>query len=625
MHNDFEDATIETGTDNPWGDFPRYTADAEKDTLDKDHDQQIQSTETAAADTTGLEESSESVSSLGNECTAEMFRCVTDGSGSPHILSDRAGYSRRENRRRILPRWKPGSVITYSVDVNSFPTRKPARFAERALDKAAVPNGIFFAESFFPDSKRRTLSIFKNAFKRNYRKFMSNILRHELGHVLGLRHEEAGTMESRIPSVALTTPNGRSIMRYFRDPSSLCIQESDVAAVKKIETGSHNRSIIKGLQPGAISDGLASVVTPPQTSPTVEWAIDSTVTTDPEPYSNNHEQAQLMENALQEPRSTIVVQDYSFLAVPLYLQLSSSSIASVEESLVLDNSNDKHIPQSAPFQLDLQDALTPDIGFEDKFSVESNPFAFSPGQLGKMFAPKSHNAFSALGGLHGLEKGLRTDITSGLSMDETTLEGMVSFEEGANEGASKYDALGEKVPHMSHSEYRRPEASYTPPENSIQGSSDTVYSDRSRVFGSNRIPGLAMKRISKILFDIYCVFSSFVLRLLISIRISQRHLEKLRRMNDWRLAKVIPSGRTLEVSIFDLLVKDVALLSAGDLVPIDGILIDGHGLKFDESCSTGESDIIRKTPGDQVFSLLEDAVNDLAHESPWRMDPFIIS
>ncbi|KAF9768312.1 hypothetical protein IL306_014411, partial [Fusarium sp. DS 682] len=250
----------------------------------------------------------------------------------------------------------------------------------------------------------------------------------------------------------------------------------------------------------------------------------------------------------------------------------------------------------------------------------NNPFAFSPGQLGKMFAPTSHSAFYALGGLHGLEKGLRTDRTAGLSMDETALEGMVSFEEAANEDASKYGALGDKAPQMSHSEYRTQDASYTPRGNDMQVGSDAAYSDRKRVFGTNRIPGPATKLLPKIVFDVYC--GEWLLILLTVVAMAST---ALRAMNECRLAKVVRSGRTIEVSIFDLLVGDVVLLSAGDMVPVDGILIDGYGLKFDESCCTGESDIIRKTPGDQVFTVLDDAVNGLAHGSPWRMDPFIMS
>jgi hypothetical protein len=62
-----------------------------------------------------------------------------------------------------------------------------------------------------------------------------------------------------------------------------------------------------------------------------------------------------------------------------------------------------------------QDALKPDPGSEKDFTVQDNKFAFSPGQLNKLLNPKSLAAFSALGGIRGIEHGLRTNIDSGLS------------------------------------------------------------------------------------------------------------------------------------------------------------------------------------------------------------------
>src|ERR1700761_1602376 len=69
-----------------------------------------------------------------------------------------------------------------------------------------------------------------------------------------------------------------------------------------------------------------------------------------------------------------------------------------------------------------EDALRPDKGNEKDFEVSSSPFAFSPGQLNKLLNPKSLSAYRALGGLAGLERGLRTSITAGLSLDETRLD-----------------------------------------------------------------------------------------------------------------------------------------------------------------------------------------------------------
>nr|XP_048333648.1 calcium-transporting ATPase 9, plasma membrane-type isoform X1 [Ziziphus jujuba var. spinosa] len=58
--------------------------------------------------------------------------------------------------------------------------------------------------------------------------------------------------------------------------------------------------------------------------------------------------------------------------------------------------------------------------------------------------------------------------------------------------------------------------------------------------------------------------------------------------------EVIRGGRTVEVSIYDIVVGDVIPLNIGDQVPADGILISGHSLAIDESSMTGESKIVHK-------------------------------
>ena len=73
-----------------------------------------------------------------------------------------------------------------------------------------------------------------------------------------------------------------------------------------------------------------------------------------------------------------------------------------------------------------EEALRPDKGTEKEFIVENNPFGVTPGELNKMQNPKSLAAFIALGGLRGIERALRTNVSAGLSVDETRLDGTVS-------------------------------------------------------------------------------------------------------------------------------------------------------------------------------------------------------
>nr|UMZ45314.1 hypothetical protein [Paramyrothecium sp.] len=85
---------------------------------------------------------------------------------------------------------------------------------------------------------------------------------------------------------------------------------------------------------------------------------------------------------------------------------------------------------------DPDEALRPDPSTEADFQVENNPFAFSPGHLNKLLNPKSLSAFRALGGLRGIAHGLQTDVTSGLSLDETSTLGRVSFDEAVKTSGS---------------------------------------------------------------------------------------------------------------------------------------------------------------------------------------------
>ena len=74
-----------------------------------------------------------------------------------------------------------------------------------------------------------------------------------------------------------------------------------------------------------------------------------------------------------------------------------------------------------PFTCDPGIALMPRPGTEGDFILRDDKFTLSIGHLGKMFNPKSLQAFFSLGGLDGLEKGLRTSLISGLNLEEDQL------------------------------------------------------------------------------------------------------------------------------------------------------------------------------------------------------------
>ncbi|KAI0867822.1 calcium-translocating P-type ATPase [Hypoxylon argillaceum] len=297
--------------------------------------------------------------------------------------------------------------------------------------------------------------------------------------------------------------------------------------------------------------------------------------------------------------------------------------------------------------VDPESALRPDPGTEADFHVEDNPFAFSPGHLNKLLNPKSLPAFRALGGLAGIQHGLQTDTTAGLSLDETTVRSRVTFDQAVRRTSDKF-----------------PESA----QQTTNPSSD-AFIDRVRVYGENVLPAKKAAPLWKL---IWTAFQDKVIILLavaavvslalglyetlgvkhepgsppsvdwvegVAIIIAILIVTLVGSLNDWqkeraffklnekkedREIKVIRSGKSHIINVHGILVGDVLHLEPGDLVPVDGILIDGHDLKFDESSATGESDAIKKTPGDQVMASLEPGSSN-PNPNAKSLDPFIIS
>lgn len=141
-----------------------------------------------------------------------------------------------------------------------------------------------------------------------------------------------------------------------------------------------------------------------------------------------------------------------------------------------------------PTLFDDAEALHPDPGDEKYFQVENNRFAYSPGQLNKFLNPKSLAAYKAVGGIRGLQKGLRTDVSAGLSIDES-LVGNVTFQDALEAST----AQGSQIPAIE-----RPASSKGLPTDS-----SGPFSERIRIFGDNRLPSKKGKTIWRLMWEQY--------------------------------------------------------------------------------------------------------------------------
>ena len=313
-------------------------------------------------------------------------------------------------------------------------------------------------------------------------------------------------------------------------------------------------------------------------------------------------------------------------------------------------------------ELTTEEALSPDPVNEQDFIRENNPFAFNPGQLNKCQNPKSLAAFRALGGIRGIEKGLQTDVVAGLSVDETTIQEEVTFED-----ATRYAHI--KKTHDDSRPLVGQDVIVS--DHQVQGQ----YHDRRRIFGDNRLPTKKSLSIWRLFLNAYndriliilTIAAIISLALGVYEAVGQPHNEDtsnqagrraqgsgpsldwveglaieiavvlvvlvtglndyrrekqfvaLNAKKDDRVVKAIRSGKSVQISIFDVMVGDVLHLESGDSVPADGVLISGHGVRCDESSATGESDAMRKTGGGEVWQRIIDG------NATSKLDPFIIS
>lgn len=281
----------------------------------------------------------------------------------------------------------------------------------------------------------------------------------------------------------------------------------------------------------------------------------------------------------------------------------------------------------------------------------------TPKNLAILHNPKNYSTFFDLGGLPGLERGLRTDLKSGLNDRETRMNGVL-----LEPKTLAFSGVDSNI-HTLESGTLQSDQSLSRPR-----TRDDLFSDRRRIYSDNQLPIMKQPTFPKLLWMSYNDPILFLLTAaaIISLAIGlyqtfgadhspgtpsvewvegvaiivaivvivlagslndwekQRQFQKLNKKQQERDVKVVRSGVSKLIHISELLVGDVIHLEPGDVVPADGIMIYGYNVICDESSTTGEADLIHKASGDRVFTAMENK-KEAWDADQCHMDPFLLA
>src|SRR5207249_2158975 len=82
---------------------------------------------------------------------------------------------------------------------------------------------------------------------------------------------------------------------------------------------------------------------------------------------------------------------------------------------------------------------------------------------------------------------------------------------------------------------------------------------------------------------------------------AKRHLDKLAILTETK-ARVIRDGKVQDIPAGDVVLDDRIQVSGGEPIVADGPVLEARFLEVDEALLTGESDPVRRQPGEKLLS-----------------------
>jgi len=218
--------------------------------------------------------------------------------------------------------------------------------------------------------------------------------------------------------------------------------------------------------------------------------------------------------------------------------------------------------------------------------MSGKKYRYDAEDLVKLFDVRSVEKLKEAGGVAGLAEGLRTDLHNGLNAAEAK-----------DNFATRREVFGKN---------QLPE----PPVNTLfdliwEGLQDStlillcVSACISLVLGIMENPSHGWIEGTAILIAVFLVVTVTAL----NDYQKEKQFRKLNERKNNKQVKVVRGGEQCQVSVYDINVGDVVVLETGDILCADGIFIEGHNMKCDESSVTGETDSVKKDAENAPYLL----------------------
>ncbi|ORX44182.1 calcium-translocating P-type ATPase [Piromyces finnis] len=228
----------------------------------------------------------------------------------------------------------------------------------------------------------------------------------------------------------------------------------------------------------------------------------------------------------------------------------------------------------------------------------NNPYKFTAQQLSELVDPKNPELLEKYGGLKGIAEALKVDVNKGLPQ--------VKADE-PNQFAEREAVFGRNVLPETKSKSLL-ELMWIALHDRIMiilsiaaivSLSIGLYEDFGPGSEESDEPKVHWIEGVAILISVFIVITAGS----VNDYQKEKQFRALNAKKDDRKVKALRGGESVMISVFDVQVGDVLLLEPGDMLCADGIFIQGHNLKCDESAATGESDTIEKAQDKDQFIL----------------------